>query len=440
MKNIFTALDTISCIESTFVGKEIGGGKTLTKEDIRKIFHKYRDFYRSAFGGRIIVMQKHRFDETAIPAVSYEYVREDTGVRSYEPEGYYAITINDYKVRDVMNSGVYLVMDNQDLAKNIIGEIAADFSGDVSESTVAAVLYRFLCGTEFDSFYNFMSSYVNGRHKYVDESIAIFMTVLKHTCSFDEDCPSIGSPKDLLNMAVRCSKLGLTVGLSNVSDDDKDANFYSFLKSVVPGIQNVEPPPSNGGEETNDGNGENENEDDGEDEGESDGPAKPDPDPAPAAGTPKCRINTIRADIQDGETPKSNCGGKCGRGSCRCGKQGDECGSESQVGDDQPKYTYRVFISGPDGKGQSHSYTGSSMDEIRAKCEKDGVPEIGRFLRGKDAKDDCGCDENKIAERSLHDMIARGFSGSRRQSPFCELFDSIGDAFDIMGDAFDRFF
>lgn len=241
MQNIFMPSDTIACIEQKYVGKtyRVQGkaySEPFTKEKIRALFDVYVETMDQVFGNRAIVMQKTRALKggTIVPSTSYEYVYDNKrSITSYVDDGYYAITINGYRIRDILDSGYHYFTDNMKNARKIICELASIL--DITEEEVKYVLLDFFCDNKMETFDAFLSSVA--AHGKVD--VYLFDVCASVVCSFSSPLPCIFDAVDIQIMSRAAQDAGLAVDEYDVtgwksgrcSGRDKN-NFVQFFDTA----------------------------------------------------------------------------------------------------------------------------------------------------------------------------------------------------------------
>ena len=194
MQNLFMPSETIACIEQNYVGKFFkvpnkSYSETMTKEKIRSLFNVYITAINQVFGGRAIIMQKTRAikGNTIVPIVSYEYVYNNCqGISTYTDEGYYAVTVNGYRIRDILDSGVLRFTNSINGAKDIVDGIALAL--DVPKAAVKRILVNFFYHSAFETFPAFLDTVLATGKSNVFE----FDVCASYTCSFGEGIPEMG--------------------------------------------------------------------------------------------------------------------------------------------------------------------------------------------------------------------------------------------------------
>lgn len=234
MQNLFKPSETIACIEQKYIGKtyKIRGKvytEPFTKEKIRSLFRIYVDAIGNVFGGRAIVMQKTRAlkNGTIVPITSYEYVyKNNQSIVEYTNEGYYAVTLNGYRMCDIMDSAYHYFTDGLTGGGRIIENLASIL--DIDKDAVKKVLVGFFCGNSFESFDAFL------RHIMLTGSVDIytFDVCASVTCAFGEPLPIIGSCTEIQTMNRRAQNEGLAV-------DECDLDGWKMHESNTRNERNV---------------------------------------------------------------------------------------------------------------------------------------------------------------------------------------------------------
>jgi hypothetical protein len=186
--------ETIACIEQNYVGKFFkvpnkSYSETMTKEKIRSLFNVYITAINQVFGGRAIIMQKTRAikGNAIVPIVSYEYVYNNCqGISTYTDEGYYAVTVNGYRIRDILDSGVLRFTNSINGAKDIVDGISLTL--DVPKAAVKRILVNFFYHSAFETFPAFLDTVLATGKSNVFE----FDVCASYTCSFGEGIPEMG--------------------------------------------------------------------------------------------------------------------------------------------------------------------------------------------------------------------------------------------------------
>jgi len=194
MQNLFMPSETIACIEQNYVGKFFkvpnkSYSETMTKEKIRSLFNVYITAINQVFGGRAIIMQKTRAikGNAIVPIVSYEYVYNNCqGISTYTDEGYYAVTVNGYRIRDILDSGVLRFTNSINGAKDIVDGISLTL--DVPKAAVKRILVNFFYHSAFETFPAFLDTVLATGKSNVFE----FDVCASYTCSFGEGIPEMG--------------------------------------------------------------------------------------------------------------------------------------------------------------------------------------------------------------------------------------------------------
>lgn len=194
MQNLFMPSETIACVEQNYVGKFFkvpnkSYSETMTKEKIRSLFNVYITAINQVFGGRAIIMQKTRAikGDTIVPIVSYEYVYNNCqGISTYTDEGYYAVTVNGYRIRDILDSGVLRFTNSINGAKDIVDGISSAL--DVPKAAVKRILVNFFYHSAFETFPAFLDTVLATGKSNVFE----FDVCASYTCSFCEGIPEMG--------------------------------------------------------------------------------------------------------------------------------------------------------------------------------------------------------------------------------------------------------
>lgn len=231
MQNLFMPSETVSCIEQKYVGKtyKVPGKaftEPFTKEKIRSLFDVYQEALDTVFGGRAIVMQRTRAIKggMVVPAVSYEYVYNNKrSISTYENEGYYAVTINGYRISDIIDSGLHMFYDSLSGAKKIVDGICLTLDVDAEETK--KILTKFFFDSGMQNFDAFLSAIMNTGKM----DIYNFDVCASHLCSFGEPLPEIGSCTEIQTMSRRAQDMGLAVDELDL-DGWKDANTRDFAK------------------------------------------------------------------------------------------------------------------------------------------------------------------------------------------------------------------
>ncbi len=213
MQNLFMPSETVACIEQKYVGKtyKIKGKaytEPFTKEKILALFNVYVDAINQVFGERAIVMQRTRAlkNGTMVPITSFEYVYGNKqSIISYVDQGYYAITINGYRMRDIMDSAYHYFTDSLSGAGKIIESISMTL--DMEKENVKGLLINFFCDNDFESFDDFLRHIMTtGR-----TDMYLFDVCASVTCAFGEPVPVIGSCTEIQTMNRRAQDAGLAV-------------------------------------------------------------------------------------------------------------------------------------------------------------------------------------------------------------------------------------
>ena len=213
MQNLFMPSETVACIEQKYVGKtyKVQGkvySEPFTKEKIKSLFDVYVTALDQVFGGRAIVMQRTRATKGGfvVPVTSYEYVyKNKSSISSYVEEGYYAVTINGYRVSDIIDSGLHMFYDSVKGAKNIIENIANVL--DLSKCEARCVLSKFFFNSGMQNFDAFLTAIANTGKM----DVYNFDVCASFLCSFGEPLPVIRNSTEIQVMSRRAQDLGLAV-------------------------------------------------------------------------------------------------------------------------------------------------------------------------------------------------------------------------------------
>lgn len=213
MQNLFMPSETVACIEQKYVGKtyKVKGKaftEPFTKEKIRLLFGLYVDSINQVFGGRAIVMQRTRAIKagTVVPVTSFEYVYSNKqSISTYLEEGYYALTINGYRIRDIMDSAYQYFTDNLTNGGKIIESLSMIL--DISKEDVKGVLVKFFCNNGFETFDAFLQKIMETGKM----DVYTFDVCASLTCSFSEPVPSIGTATEIQVMSRHAQDEGLAV-------------------------------------------------------------------------------------------------------------------------------------------------------------------------------------------------------------------------------------
>lgn len=244
MQNLFMPSETVACIEQKYVGKtyKVQGKaftEPFTKDKIKSLFDVYQEALDQVFGGRAIVMQRTRAIKggTVVPSTSYEYVyKNKQSISSYVNEGYYAVTINGYRVSDIIDSGLHMFYDSISGAKKIIDGISLTLDTDVDETK--AILEKFFFNSGMQNFDAFLTAIMNTGKM----DVYNFDVCASHLCSFGEPLPVIGSCTEVQIMNRRAQDYGFAVDELDLDGwkDDKTrdpvkrrANFLEYYDTAA---------------------------------------------------------------------------------------------------------------------------------------------------------------------------------------------------------------
>lgn len=244
MQNLFKPSETVACIEQKYVGKtyKVQGKaftEPFTKEKIKSLFDVYQEALDQVFGGRAIVMQRTRAIKggTVVPSTSYEYVyKNKQSISSYVNEGYYAVTINGYRISDILDSGLHMFYDSVSGAKKIIDGIRLTLDTDVEETK--AILEKFFFNSGMQNFDAFLTAIMNTGKM----DVYHFDVCASYLCSFGEPLPAIGSCTEIQIMNRRAQDDGLAVDELDLDGwkDDKTrdpvkrrANFLEYYDTAA---------------------------------------------------------------------------------------------------------------------------------------------------------------------------------------------------------------
>ena len=213
MQNLFMPSETVACIEQKYVGKtyKVKGKaftEPFTKEKIRLLFGLYVDSINQVFGGRAIVMQRTRAIKagTVVPVTSFEYVYGNKqSISTYVEEGYYALTINGYRIRDIIDSAYHYFTDNLTNGGKIIESLSMIL--DISKEDVKGVLVKFFCNNGFETFDAFLQKIMETGKM----DVYTFDVCASLTGSFSEPVPSIGTATEIQVMSRHAQDEGLAV-------------------------------------------------------------------------------------------------------------------------------------------------------------------------------------------------------------------------------------
>ena len=213
MQNLFMPSETVACIEQKYVGKtyKVKGKaytEPFTKEKIRALFGIYIDSINQVFGGRAIVMQRTRAIKagTVVPVTSFEYVYGNKqSISTYIEEGYYALTINGYRMRDIIDSAYHYFTDSLAGGGKIIESLSMIL--DISKEDVKGVLVKFFCNNGFETFDAFLQKIMETGKM----DVYTFDVCASLTCSFSEPVPSIGTATEIQVMSRHAQDEGLAV-------------------------------------------------------------------------------------------------------------------------------------------------------------------------------------------------------------------------------------
>lgn len=380
MQNLFMPSETIACIEQKYVGKTYRtAGKAysepLTKDKIKSLFEVYVTSLDNVFGGRAIVMQRTRATKggTVVPATSYEYVyKNKQSISSYTNEGYYAVTINGYRVSDIIDSGMHMFYDSINGARKIIDDAAAILNIDVDATR--GVFEKFFFDSGMQNFDAFLSAIVaNGK---VD--IFHFDVCSSLVCSFGEPLPAIASATDIQVMSRQAQDQGFAVDEVDVDGwkDEKTRDpaarrvaFHDFFDSVLK--HTTDPQPIDDVEEKqNDDNGYSRFDVDKPDapqycwkEADDCPPTDDDKDAVPMPERfvdNKDDLSEIRKDVDARDTAV---------------KKNDEPSKDETVdistASDGNNYTYSITWTDKDGKPQTKTFYGEAAKKMMSKPNKE---------------------------------------------------------------------
>ncbi len=244
MQNLFMPSETVACIEQKYVGKtyKVQGKaftEPFTKEKIKSLFDAYQEALNQVFGGRAIVMQRTRAIKggTVVPSTSYEYVyKNKQSISSYVSEGYYAVTINGYRVSDIIDSGLHMFYDSVSGAKKILDGMSLPLDTDVDETK--DVLDKFFFNSGMQNFDAFLTAVMNTGKM----DVYNFDVCASYLCSFGEPLPVIGSCTEIQVMSRRAQDDGLAVDELDLDGwkDDKTrdpvkrrANFLEYYDTAA---------------------------------------------------------------------------------------------------------------------------------------------------------------------------------------------------------------
>ena len=213
MQNLFMPSETVACVEQKYVGKtyKVQGkvySEPFTKEKIRSLFDVYVEAVDDVFGGKAIVMQRTRAIKggTVVPVTSFEYVyRNKQSISTYLEEGYYALTINGYRIRDIIDSAYHYFTDSLANGGKIIESLSMIL--DVGKEDVKGVLVKFFCDSGFETFDAFLQKIMETGKM----DVYTFDVCASMTCSFSEPVPSVGSAAEIRVMSRRAQEEGLAV-------------------------------------------------------------------------------------------------------------------------------------------------------------------------------------------------------------------------------------
>lgn len=213
MQNLFMPSETVACIEQKYIGRtyKINGkaySEPFTKEKIRSLFDVYIESINQVFGGRAIVMQRTRAIKggSVVPVTSYEYVYNNRqSISTYIEEGYYGLTVNGYRIRDILDSGYHYFTDSLNIGGQIIDEVSGILG--IDRDAVKEVLVDFFCNNSFETFDAFLEKImVSGK-----TDVYKFDVCASVTCSFGEPLPAIGSSTEIQVMSRHAQDNGLAV-------------------------------------------------------------------------------------------------------------------------------------------------------------------------------------------------------------------------------------
>ena len=447
MQNIFMPSDTIACIEQKYVGKtyRVQGkaySEPFTKEKIRALFDVYVETMDQVFGNRAIVMQKTRALKggTIVPATSYEYVYDNKrSITSYADDGYYAITINGYRIRDILDSGYHYFTDNIKNARKIICELASIL--DITEGEVKYVLLDFFCDNKMETFDAFLSGVA--AHGKVD--VYMFDVCASVVCSFSSPLPCIFDAVDIQIMSRAAQDAGLAVDEYDVtgwksgrcSGRNKD-NFVQFFDTAnsASSLDDDDKPDDGDDEEI----GEQDHEcccdpacDGGPDEGADDHEEfnVPEDDSDDADSDDDDCLNEIRADVNS--KPEHTDDNSVEVKYDDAGREDPKDEDEHDEPKDKYDYYYSYTYVGKDGKAHTKSYFG---DEAKKRIQDAEKPEANNGhdmtlksllsrLENAEARTEQACKRLEMMERRAGDRFD-SFSGLGLN----ELFRGFGSLFD----------
>lgn len=194
--------ETVSYIDYKYIGSYMAETrKKVTKEDINGFFKEYVDALEEAFGKKCIIIRKYarvrgNFAIQA-PRFSCEYVFPNgVGVRDHVKNGYYAVTINGYTVRDLLNSGISYLIDSRSNAADYIDGIKDNFIDPLTAS------YKFFCdGCKLVTFDDYLSVRIYGTVGETNRCIKTFLKCVKNSCAFNSISVENIESSDVYNQA-----------------------------------------------------------------------------------------------------------------------------------------------------------------------------------------------------------------------------------------------
>lgn len=244
MKNIFLPSDTIACVEDTWVHriKKDASDKTveITEEIIRKYFDDYVRELKEIFELKALVVTKTRAigDGVFVPYLAYEFVTRDVSVKSYVDAGYYAVTVNGYRISDIIDAAMCNFKSSPSYSRYIVKQVKDDIENDTGSETVvlneAAIrLADFFFTNPYRSFDSYLMCMYDtpdhtgyNRKEFAKKAFGI-------TVAFaNEDIPFVSDPTEIYSICHEAQNAGLAADESDI-DGWKNGNKDSRHSDVI---------------------------------------------------------------------------------------------------------------------------------------------------------------------------------------------------------------
>lgn len=238
MNNIFLPSDTIACVKGSWVGKtrqleDSGVAAQITEKDIEKNFNKYVDTLKTIFEAKALVIPKTRAIDRSkivpakdvfVPYLAYEFVYRDLAIVDHVKDGYYAVTINGYRVSDLVDAALCNFKSDRNYAKAVVSEVM-DLVGAVeNEDNDSVKLHKatlrladFFFLNPFRSFDAYLESLMDVSDKLHYNRRDSAEVIFNLTVAFNDDnIPTPSNPLEIYSICHKAQEDGLAADESDI--------------------------------------------------------------------------------------------------------------------------------------------------------------------------------------------------------------------------------